>query len=131
MCREPLVFPGMGQLKQVLDADRYGDQCNELFGELFESLVYLYNEEHENLLATGIHPRYFHLFRSDFIDDVRAVERKIDVMREQQDDISYMRWVFRGVYHQYKDQYEWAIKNDPSPPPGPYYRPVHQVPVVF
>jgi hypothetical protein len=54
---------------------------------------------------------------------MKDAERKFQIMRNQGDDIDYMRSVFEGADVQYKDCYMYC--DDPIRDCVPYFRPVH------
>jgi hypothetical protein len=124
MCREPLSFCGLRQLKCNWDCDRYDTQCDALFSDLFDGVISIYIQSRMELLDAGVHPRLHKFFIEDLMDSMKDAERKFQVMRTQRDDVDYMRDVFEGSILQYRDFFTpWC--DDPVREPVPYLRPVH------
>jgi hypothetical protein len=124
MCREPMVFNGLNRLKDIWDTERYETQCDDFWSDLFERMVALHAQERINLLDAGVPPKLHHFFLDNLIDSLEELEKKFKVMRDQGDDIEYMRDVFEGTILQYRDFFApWG--DDPIREPVPYLRPVH------
>ena len=106
MCREPLNFSGMHQMKQLLDYDRYDNQCESLYAEAFDELVASHLEQTDALREVNIIPALMYLFKNDFMDDLLDIERKLRTMRAQGDDVDYIRYVLEGDWWiQYRDSW--------------------------
>jgi len=119
-----MVFNGLNRLKYIWDIERYETQCADFWSDLFERMVVLHAWERMELLDAGVPPKLHHFFLENLIDSLGDLEKKFQVMRNQGDDIEYMREVFEGSILQYRDFFSpWG--DDPVREPIPYLRPVH------
>ena len=108
-------------MKCVFEYDRYEQQCDDLFGEMFDNLIEARMLQHVDLLKVGVHPKLHKYFLSDIMDDIAYIDRKMRIMRAQGDKVEHMRDVFEGWYTEYLDRFWWH--HDPVKHSVPYIRP--------
>ena len=111
MCREPMYFKGMRELKSEMEEDRFEEHCAELFTEAIEDIFEDWEMEMLEIRKAEFPPRIVRFFLDEIMDDLKDAEKKINVMRDQGWDIDEMRCILEGWEFQYHDRWSWI--NDP------------------
>ena len=112
MCREPMYFKGMRELKSEMEEDRFEEHCAELFTEAIEDIFEDWEMEMLEIRKAEFPPRIVRFFLDEIMDDLKDAEKKIQVMREQGWDIDEMRCILEGWEFQYRQKFQW----DDTPP---------------
>ena len=112
MCREPMYFKGMRELKSEMEEDRFEEHCTELFTEAIEDIFDDWEMESLELRKAEIPPGMVKMFLADVMEDIMEAEKKIQVMREQGWGIDDMRCILEGWVGQYREKFGW----DDTPP---------------
>ena len=108
MCREPMYFRGMRQIKNEMEEDRFEEHCTDLFTEAIEDIFEDWELELLELRKAGIPAKLHKLFLRDFMQDIMGVEKKIQVMRDQGWDVELMRTILEGWEFQYREKFWWG-----------------------
>ena len=111
MCRQPMYFKGLREVKKEMEKDRFDEHCTDLFSEALDDIFEEWEMECLELRKAEIHPGLFKFFLNDVMEDLKSAEKKIKVMREQEWGIDEMRCVLEGWEFQYHDRWSWI--NDP------------------
>ena len=112
MCREPMYFKGMREVKNDMEEERFEEHCAELFTEALEDIFEDWEMELLELRKAELPPRMFKFIMNEMLDDLLDAEKKIHVMREQGWDIDDMRCILEGWEFQYRQKFDWV---DPPP----------------
>ena len=108
MCRQPMYFKGMRKLKYQMEEDRFEEHCTELFTEAIDDMFEDWEMDMLELRKAEIPPRMFKFFLGGIMDDLKDIENKMQVMREQGWDVEDMRCILEGWEFQYKEKFHWV-----------------------
>lgn len=91
-----------------MEEDRFEEHCTELFTEAIDDMFEDWEMEMLELRKAEIPPRMFKFFLGEIMDELKDIEKKIQVMREQGWDVEDMRCILEGWEFQYKEKFHWV-----------------------